>query len=311
VAFPGAISDDGHMTRHRTITRAIVVAAAAGCLATGAIPAQAATGTGPSLSTSVGTWDVAAARLGTAGSLWEPRNTAGLDRTRRIVVIGDSITVANGAVTGGSTYAGTRYGRGARTLWVEEKWAGTGWAADPVVATTRALVGTVRLPLGQRGMRAVVTARVYAECIAQPANANPKPVPARARCARADVLATGGTIEFTARPASTMTAPGTTNVVMRSTGLTYDQLVRAARSLEQVAGAPSAGAGSAQMLGMCQQMISAPMNADVAGQFATSNGYTLRVGTIDGVPQAVTADYRPDRFTVTTVGGAVTACTYG
>ena len=31
----------------------------------------------------------------------------------------------------------------------------------------------------------------------------------------------------------------------------------------------------------------------------------------DGQPQAVTADYRPDRFTVSTVSGAVTSCTYG
>lgn len=263
------------------------------------------------LSTSVVSWDTAAARLGTAGSLWEPAQTLGLNRTRRIVVIGDDITVANGAATGGQTYAGTRYGRGLRSVWVEEKWANTGWAAEPAVSTSRALVGTVRLRLGPPGTRVVVPARVYAECVRQPADANPKPVPASKRCSRADVLRYGGTIELTARPASTMTAPGNTTVVIRSTGLRYSQLVAVAQSLQQVAGAPAGGAGSAQMLGMCQQMVGGSMSADAAAAFATSNGYPLRVGSIDGVPQAVTADYRPDRFTVSTVAGVVTGCTYG
>lgn len=297
------------MTPQRTLRTLCTVVVVGAALAAGAMPAQAATG--PDLSTSVATWDVAAARLGTAGSLWEPRNTAGLDRTRRVVVIGDAITVADGSATGGSTYAGTRYGRGARSVWVEEKWANTGWAAEPAVATTRALVRTVRVPLGPAGMRVRVPARVYAECVPQPANANPRPVPARTRCSRADVLRYGGTIELTARPASTMTAPGNTTIVIRSSGLTYAQLLRVAASLEQVAGAPAAGAGSAQMLGMCQQMIDARMTAEQASTFAGSNGYTLRVGSIDGAPQPVTSDYRPDRFTVATVGGVVSSCTYG
>ena len=46
-----------------------------------------------------------------------------------------------------------------------------------------------------------------------------------------------------------MTAPGTTSIVIRSTGLTFAELVGVARSLEQVAGSTGDGAGSAQMVG--------------------------------------------------------------
>jgi hypothetical protein len=78
-----------------------------------------------------------------------------------------------------------------------------------------------------------------------------------------------------------------------------------------VAGSTADGAGSAQMVGMCRQMVEGAMTVDQASAFAQSNGYTVRVGSIDGQPQAVTADYRPDRFTVSVVSGAVTGCTYG
>jgi hypothetical protein len=58
-------------------------------------------------------------------------------------------------------------------------------------------------------------------------------------------------------------------------------------------------------------MVTGRMTAAQATAFAESNGYTARVGSIDGQPQAVTADYRPDRFTLDLVGGVVTGCTYG
>ena len=61
-------------------------------------------------------WDVAASRLGTAGSLWEPQETAELARTRRVAVLADNLAFANGAVTAGDTFAGTRYGTGEAEL---------------------------------------------------------------------------------------------------------------------------------------------------------------------------------------------------
>ena len=211
----------------------------------------------------------------------------------------------------GDTYAGTRYGTQRRGFWIDEKWADTGWAAEPVASTSTAKVRSVRVRLGSPGTSTTVTAQVYADCFVQPTAADPKRIPAGFRCSRGDVLRTGGTLVMTARPPSQMTAPGTTSIVIRSTGLTFAELVAVARSLEQVAGSSGAGAGSAQMVGMCRQMVDQRMTAEQADAVAESNGYSTRVGSIDGESLAVTADYRPDRFTLSTVSGAVTSCTYG
>ena len=101
----------------------------------GATPAQAADG--PDADERTSSWDTAAARLGTAGSLWEPTGTAGLDRTRPIRVIADNLAFANGAATAGDTFAGTRYGTNRTGFWLAEKWANTGWAAEPAVLVTQ------------------------------------------------------------------------------------------------------------------------------------------------------------------------------
>lgn len=287
-----------------------VVALVGGTLITGAAPAAAADKR-PDIDTRVASWDLAAARLGTAGSLWEPQPGAELAGTRRVAVIADNLAFASGAVTAGDTFAGTRYGTAKRGFRIEEKWADTGWAAEPVTSTSSAKVRNVRVRLGPPGTTTTVTAKVYADCFEQPTDADPTPIPARFRCTRGDVLRTGGTLVMTARPASQMTAPGTTSIVIRSTGLTFAELVSVARSLEQVAGSSGDGAGSAQMVGMCRQMVDQRMTFDQASAFAESNGYTARIGSIDGQPLAVTADYRPDRFTVSVVAGAVTSCTYG
>jgi hypothetical protein len=287
-----------------------VAACAAVALIGGAAPAAAADD-GVDLDARVSTWDVAAARLGTAGSLWEPRATGGLERTRRIAVIADNLAFAGGAVTAGDTYAGTRYGTARRGFWIDEKWADTGWAAEPVTSTSTAKVRSVRIRLGSPGTSTRVSARVYADCFAQPDDADPTRIPPGFRCTRADVLRTGGTLVMTARPPSQMTAPGTTSIVIRSTGLSFAELVRVARGLEQVAGSTGAGAGSAQMVGMCRQMVEQRMTFEQAAAFAESNGYSARIGSIDGESLPVTADYRPDRFTLSTVANAVTSCTYG
>lgn len=287
----------------------VAVAALATVLAVGTTGPSAAAD-GLDADTRVASWDVAAATLGTAGSLWEPRWTAELGRTTRVQVVADNLAFADGSVTAGDTSASARYGRGGRSFWLAEKWADTGWSADPVFTTSTAKVETVTLRLGSPGMRTSVRATVYANCFAQPEDADPTPVPKRFRCTRADVASTGGYLVMTARPASTMTAPGDTSIVITSRGVTFRELLRIARSMQQVAGTPTV-AGSAQMVAMCRQMVSGAMTAQQASAFAASNGYTARVGSIDGQPQAVTADYRPDRFTLTTVGGAVTGCTYG
>jgi hypothetical protein len=290
------------------LRRVLVAAATVGLVIAGG---GAAAGSTFDVNARVGTWDEAAARLGTAGSLWEPASTAGLARSRLITALADDLAFDAGRVVSGDTYAGTRYGTVRRGFQIDEKWAGTGWAAEPALGTGLAKVGSVRLRLGPRGASTLVLAQVFANCVAQPGGADPDPVRPRARCSRSDVLTKGGVLTMTARPASQMSAPGDTTIAVASTGLTYRELLSVARSLEQVAGAPVVGAGSAQMVAMCRQMVDGRMPFDDARSFAQANGYSARVGSIDGVPQAVTSDYRPDRFTVALVGGVVASCTYG
>lgn len=273
--------------------------------------AAAAVAASSDIDASVDSWDAAAARLGTAGSLWEPARTAGLTLRKTIRVLADNLAFEGARVTAGDTFAGGTYTSGRRALYVNEKWAGTGWSAEPAYSTSMAKVGSASIPLGLPGTRIRVVATVYANCFPQSTTGNPKPIPAGFRCKRADVLRTGGVLVMTARPASQMTAPGDTSIVLMSTGLTYTQLVAVASSLQQVAGATGDGAGSAQMIAMCRAMVDGRMTPEQASAFAASNGYSTRVGSIDGQPLAVTTDFRPDRFTLAVTGGTVASCTYG
>jgi hypothetical protein len=243
--------------------------------------------------------------------LWEPARTAGLSLRKTIRVLADNLTFEGAKVTSGDTFAGGTYTSGRRVLYVNEKWANTGWSAEPAYSTSMAKVGSASIPLGLPGTRIRVVAQVYANCFPQSSTGNPKPVPTRFRCSRSDVLRTGGVLVMTARPASQMTAPGDTSIVLMSTGLTYTQLVAVASSLQQVAGATGDGAGSAQMIAMCRAMVDGRMTSEQATAYAVANGYSARVGSIDGQPMAVTMDFRPDRFTLAVTAGAVTACTYG
>lgn len=282
-----------------------------------AVPIAVMTLAGPASAidtrTQATTWEQAAAQLGMAGSLWEPVRTAGLKLRGPLTVLSDNLVFANGSPTAGDTAVSGRYGTNRRGFTILEKWANTGWAADPTPSTERAPVGTVRIPLGAPGTQRVVTATIASDCVAQPKNADPKPVPRNVRCSKSDVLTHGGVLTMTARPSSTMTAPGNTSVVIESTGLSYTQLIAIARSLIQWGpGGANDGAGSAQMRAMCQQMIDGKMTLEQAQAFADSNGYgSVRAATIDGQPQALTMDYRWDRFNVDLTKGAVTGCTYG
>jgi len=87
-------------------------------------------------------------------------------------------------------------------------------------------------------------------------------------------------------------------------------------SAESTVASPAAStggdvAGTDEMRALCDQMVADAMTPEDATALAESNGFTARVGTIDGTPQAVTMDYREDRFTFDVESGAVVACTYG
>lgn len=82
---------------------------------------------------------------------------------------------------------------------------------------------------------------------------------------------------------------------------------------EGAASAPAASVAAANpdMLALCDQMVADGLTPEEATALAEENGFIARVGTIDGQPQAVTMDYREDRFTFDVADGAVIGCTYG
>lgn len=82
-------------------------------------------------------------------------------------------------------------------------------------------------------------------------------------------------------------------------------------SLPASASAAEGAAGTPEMRALCNQMVTEGLTPEAATTLAESNGYVARVGSIDGVPQAVTMDYREDRFTFDVAAGLVTGCTYG
>ncbi len=65
------------------------------------------------------------------------------------------------------------------------------------------------------------------------------------------------------------------------------------------------------MVSLCEQMVADGLSAEEATALAEAEGYTARIGSIDGEPQPTTRDYRPDRFTFEVVDGAVVSCQYG
>jgi hypothetical protein len=295
---------------------AVIVSSVVFVPALGATPALAADSVDTSVQADVESWQEAADLLGTAGSLWRPSYTAGLKQDGTIDVVAEGITMKDGAVTGGSTFAGSTYGSSRKEkVTIVEKWAQTDWAADPETDIRRALVGSATISLGDPGIKVDVPAKIYANCYTKPLSGDAPPPPKSLRCTKADVRKYGGTLVMTARPSSTMGAPGRSTLQIDADGLSYKQLVRVASSLQQVPGDYSMDGlelvGSAEMRGICGQMVGDRMSLDAAQAFAQQSGYTVRPGSIDGVGQALTMDFRTDRVTVTLEGGVVTGCSYG
>lgn len=75
--------------------------------------------------------------------------------------------------------------------------------------------------------------------------------------------------------------------------------------------AASEAAMNTDMVTLCTQMVADGLSPEEATALAESNGFVARVGTIDGEPQAVTMDFREDRFTFEVADGVVVGCTYG
>lgn len=75
--------------------------------------------------------------------------------------------------------------------------------------------------------------------------------------------------------------------------------------------ASEGAAGDSAMVALCDEMVAAGMSPEEATALAESEGFSARIGSIDGQLQPTTRDYRPDRFTFEVVDGAVVSCQYG
>jgi len=66
-----------------------------------------------------------------------------------------------------------------------------------------------------------------------------------------------------------------------------------------------------EQVAFVDELLAEPLPQDEATTRIEEAGYTWRLGTIDGEPQAVTMDYRIDRLTLTVDDGLVTDATWG
>ena len=66
-----------------------------------------------------------------------------------------------------------------------------------------------------------------------------------------------------------------------------------------------------ELAALCEQIVAEALPLDAAVALAESGGYTTRVASIDGEPQAVTKDLQEDRMTFEVEADVVTGCTVG
>ncbi|MDD2818348.1 MAG: hypothetical protein PHN51_06090 [Candidatus Nanopelagicales bacterium] len=182
--------------------------------------------------TTVPTWAKAATTLGADGSLWQPTFTAGLKQSGGISVsVGTPVKqFGNGAVA--------TYKVGKKQMVMFENWAGVPAAVDPTPSTRRLLVGNPTIKLGGPDTPIAIKTQVSADCYTAKAKNGLLPAPpANLRCKESDVSKYGGELRMTAKPSNTMGSPGNTDVVIQvSPGVSYQQLLKIASELQQVAG---------------------------------------------------------------------------
>ena len=304
----GHSQHNGGMKRALALSSSVVVAAAALAIT----PAQAVPS--PFFEAKATSWSQAAAQLGTAGSLWEPTRRLGLQRRGTVNVYAENLTIVNGSVVRGGdalpgTAAAAQYGTNRRGFDIVQKWANTTWSLGIADSWQQAPVSTARVNLMPHDPDRpnTVTVRIFANCW-RPNSTRPAEPPRSFRCSQADVQRFGGVMTLTARPVSTMTAPGNTTIRVSSNGLTYNQLLRIASGLQQVTGTVEQGTGSAMMQATCRQMVDGKMTTEQADALAQGNGYITRVVKQDGVDLPTTMDFRYNRINLAVTGGVVTDC---
>jgi hypothetical protein len=176
------------------------------------------------------TWAGAAQLAGPDGSLWQPTYRAGLKRSGPITVVQE--TYESGKAMG----VLATFGNNTRGFTILQTYDGYQPALDAEPNRSAAPVGTFTVRLGDPDTSIAIRAQVSANCYLPKDLLNPPPPPVDFRCTKADVKRYGATLTMTARPPSTMTAPGTTDVVIQSRGITFKQLMRIASGLQQIMG---------------------------------------------------------------------------
>ena len=193
---------------------------------------------GADINSTYPSWGAAASALGTGGSLWNPANTAGLSLNGKVTAIAQGVTLdSNGIANGGSTFAGATYGTSKKkTFTVSEYWQKTTSAADPATDIASAPVGMATINLGMTGMTVPVKATISANCYTKAYSGNAAPPAKSFRCSKNDVLKYGGNLTMLAQPSNSMGAPGNTYVNISTDGISYQQLLAIATSMQQVSG---------------------------------------------------------------------------
>lgn len=177
------------------------------------------------------TWAGAAQLAGDDGSLWQPTYRAGVKRSVPLEVAQETYDQGQQAM---AVFAS--YGDNTRGFTILEKYDGYAWALDAEPNRSAAPLGTFTVRLGDPDTSIAIKARVSANCWEPEATTNPTLPPKNFRCTKADVKRYGATLTMIAKPPSTMTAPGTTEVIIQSRGISFTQLMRIASNLQQIMG---------------------------------------------------------------------------
>lgn len=179
----------------------------------------------------VRTWSAAAQEAGQDGSLWKPAYRAGLKLAGPIDVVQETFDDGSKAMSVGATYGDRKRG-----FTILETYDGYSSALDAEPNRSAAPVGTFTVRLGDPGTSIPIPVRVDANCWEPNDTSNPTPAPKDFRCSKADVKTYGATLTMTAKPSSTMTAPGTTDIIIQSQGISFRQLIRISSNLQQITG---------------------------------------------------------------------------
>lgn len=172
-------------------------------------------------------WEVAAGALGNSGVLYQPQYRVGLKQDGPIEVLAFGKT-DNASRPFAQTSVSASYGNTTRNFIIDQKRANTQWAAQPTVSPARRPVEKVKVT-SNAGVE--LTLAIYSNCNVSVEDPN---APVRTKCLKRDVLRYGGSLEMLTPITGGSGPKGGNNVVIRSKGLTYAQLVRIAKGLQLV-----------------------------------------------------------------------------